>query len=185
MMIRQAVEADAPAIARIHVDTWRSAYQVIVPASHLAALSYTKSEASWRARLVNTSDGSFTYVAERDGQPVGFAWGGPERDGSPDFRGELYAIYVLKQRQGCGLGKRLVTAVAGRLSGQGINSLLIWVLADNRAKRFYEKLGGLAVAERPASIGGVDLTEVAYGWRDTGSLARQNTILPWTRGGPR
>jgi hypothetical protein len=40
LVIREAAPADAPGIARVHVDTWRTTYQGIVPDQFLARLSY-------------------------------------------------------------------------------------------------------------------------------------------------
>jgi len=39
-MIREATIDDATAIARVHIDAWRTTYATIVPNAHLAALSY-------------------------------------------------------------------------------------------------------------------------------------------------
>jgi hypothetical protein len=37
--------------------------------------------------------GSFYYVVEEEsGQIVGFVTGGPEQDGDPIYRGEIYAL---------------------------------------------------------------------------------------------
>ena len=56
---------------------------------------------------------------------------------------------------------------------QGFKSLLIWVLKENEpARRFYEALGGINVAEKDVEIGGASLTEVAYGWADIQSLVQ-------------
>ena len=44
-LIRPATLEDAPAIARVHVDTWRTTYAGIVPDEHLAKLSYERSQA--------------------------------------------------------------------------------------------------------------------------------------------
>ncbi len=52
MRIREATPDDIPGIARVHVDTWRTAYLGIVPAEHLAGLSYERSEARWREHAV-------------------------------------------------------------------------------------------------------------------------------------
>jgi GNAT superfamily N-acetyltransferase len=101
---------------------------------------------------------------------VGFASGGPERTGDPLFRGDLLAIYLLQAYQGKGLGRLLIRAVVERLLGQDIGSLLVWVLAQNPSRRFYERLGGERVKERSIVLGGADLVEVAYGWRDAGVL---------------
>jgi GNAT superfamily N-acetyltransferase len=111
-------------------------------------------------------------VAEDEsGEIVGFASGGPERSGDAAYGGELYAIYILLPYQQRGIGRRLSFAVVERLARAGIRSMLIWVLADNPARRFYEALGGREVDRKQVEIGGAVLDEVAYGWSDTGVLA--------------
>ena len=52
----------------------------------------------------------------------------------------------------------------------GMPSMLIWVLAKNPSRAFYEALGGQRVYEKQIVIGGETLVEVAYGWRDIHSL---------------
>ena len=53
----------------------------------------------------------------------------------------------------------------------GFGSMLVWVLADNHpACRFYESLGGERVGRKRISLGGANLTEVSYGWRDIANL---------------
>ena len=50
--------------------------------------------------------------------------------------------------------------------------MLVWVLKDNQpACRFYESLGGEPVGRKAIAIGGTDLVEVSYGWRDIAGLA--------------
>jgi hypothetical protein len=48
--------------------------------------------------------------------------------------------------------------------------LLVWVLSDNTARRFYEALGGKYVRAATITIGGVPLPDCAYGWRDISVL---------------
>jgi len=45
------------------------------------------------------------------------------------------------------------------------NSIL-WVLKDNPACRFYERLGGRFIAEKWIEIGGKQLLDVAYVWQN-------------------
>jgi len=45
--------------------------------------------------------------------------------------------------------------------------MLVWVLADNPACRFYEALGGQKVYEKQIERGSTMLNEFAYGWTDT------------------
>ena len=49
--------------------------------------------------------------------------------------------------------------------------MLLWVLEDNhRACRFYESLEGERVGRKTVVIGGRDLVEVSYGWKDIARL---------------
>jgi ribosomal protein S18 acetylase RimI-like enzyme len=181
--IRRARPGDAEDIARVQVDTWRSTYQGIVPQDFLDAMSYDRSAENWR-RVID-GDRSFLlpgvpvffHVVEWQQEVVGFANGGAERravSGSPQgFDAELYAIYILAQHQGHGLGKRLVQALAQDLGEAGFRALLVWVLAQNASRRFYEALGGEEADRRQIPIGGVMLEEIGYGWGDlTVLLAR-------------
>jgi GNAT superfamily N-acetyltransferase len=165
--IRCAQPADAAGIARVHVDTWRTTYGGIVPAEHLANLSYTQREERWRERLTDPNNPTFTYVAETDaGRIVGFATGCPERENDPVYKGELGGLYVLKEYQHRGIGRQLVMTIARHLINLGFTNMLIWVLAENSACGFYAALGGKPVREKMANIGGKDLREIGYGWDD-------------------
>ena len=104
------------------------------------------------------------------GEIVGFVHGGPERTGNPLYTGELYAIYLLAGYQRHGVGRQLTRAVANGLLQHGLSSLLVWVLANNPSRAFYEALGGQYVAEQEITIGTVRLREVAYGWRGVREL---------------
>lgn len=171
MMIRRATAEDAEAIARVHVASWRAAYAGIVPDEFLAALSVEERAAVWRD-AVAPGRKSYLVVAEDEGEVIGFAVGGPEREGDATYSGELYAIYLLPERQGQGIGRALVIDVAQELSRRGLSSLLIWVLAENPARKFYEALGGQVVREKEIEIGGKGLIEVAYGWKSLAPLIK-------------
>ena len=129
-------------------------------------------EARWEQILTADRPAESNFVAETVAcDVVGFAGGGPEREGNPTYRGELYGIYLLEAYQRKGLGCRLVSAVARRLLADGFGSMLVWVLKDNRpACRFYESLGGERVGRKTIAIAGADLVEVSYGWRDIANL---------------
>lgn len=163
MLIRQAVPEDAKSIAKVHIDTWKSTYRGIVPDEYLAGMSYERREAFWEKSL---TDGAKVYVAEEEGNIIGFATGGKIRGEIEDYEGELYAIYILKEFQQRGIGKALTHAVVKQLLESGIHSMLVWVLKDNPSRQFYEALGGVPVKQEMVEIGGAKLEEIAYGWRD-------------------
>lgn len=162
-MVRPATVDDALAIARVHVASWRSTYQTLLPGDFLDSLSEAGYSERW-ARFIDEGS-SRVYVVEHDGEPIGFASGGRERAGETGFSGELYAIYVLDAFQHHGYGRELVSAVVSALRDMGFDDMIIWVLRDNQpARRFYERLGGVTVRTQPITIGSATLEEVSYGW---------------------
>ncbi len=169
-MVRPAGVDDARAIARAHVDTWRSAYRGLLPHDFLQSLSQAAYEVRWRETL-SAGQGQ-VYVAEEAGDVVGFASGGRERAGETGYEGELYALYVLDRAQHHGHGRRLVRAVVEGLRGMGLGDMIVWVLRDNRpARDFYEELGGVYVRSQPITIGSARLEEVSYGWKSLDDVA--------------
>jgi GNAT superfamily N-acetyltransferase len=107
--VREARQEDAAAIAGVHVDSWRTSYRGIVPEGFLADMSYENFEDRWRGWLRDVEDPHWACrVAELpSGQIAGFASGGPRRGPVyPDYAGELYALYLLREHQRAGIGRR-------------------------------------------------------------------------------
>ena len=170
--IRAASPADARPMARVHVDTYWTTYAGIMPAEYLAGLSYRDTESWWERVLSTYYPATSTFVAETDsGEVVGFARGGPEREGNRTYPGELYTVYLLEAYQRRGIGRRLVSAVAQRLLANGLSSMLVWVLKRNRpGRRFYESLGAQPIGQTIVTIGGARFVEMRYGWKDITGL---------------
>lgn len=163
MLIRAARPEDAPAIARVHVDSWRSTYRGLVPDAYLDGLAYERSEAML-SRALGSGGIVFVAVDDADGRVFGFASGGPQRDRELPYSGELYAIYLLAGDQGRGAGRGLVGAMMGALRAAGHANMQVWVLAENPSRHFYEHLGGKRLCTKRIEIGGATLEEIAYGW---------------------
>jgi ribosomal protein S18 acetylase RimI-like enzyme len=168
--IRPARPADAESMARVHIETWRSTYPGIVSAEYLAQLSLERSIALWAKHLSDPA-GEITAVAEDEaGRVVGLASGGPPHEPFKNFDAELFVLYILLACQGQGVGRRLVAQVAAGLQEAGHRALIVWVLRDNPARGFYERLGGRLRGEKVIQIGGAPLVDVAYGWDDLSAL---------------
>ncbi len=172
--VRRAVASDSAAIARVHVDSWRTAYKGIIDENYLASLSYVDREAMWSQAIGNA--GNIVLVAEDTPinvpakTVVGFVSGGTNRAKDTSYAGELYAIYILEEYRGKGIGKKLVRSLVQRLADLNIDSMLVWVLAKNPYRQFYERLGGLFVTSQEIQIGGANFEEIAYGWKDLNPL---------------
>ncbi|MBN2017105.1 MAG: hypothetical protein JW794_03075 [Candidatus Cloacimonetes bacterium] len=70
MNIRPANLKDTYTLATLHIDSWKSAYKGLVPDEFLAQLDYTMRADRFRESLKQSREE--TYVAEIDGELVGF-----------------------------------------------------------------------------------------------------------------
>lgn len=182
--IRAVTLRDAAAIAAVHVASWRETYPGLMPDAMLSGLSVSDRTERWAHILVHAlAHGDVSvFVAERDGDLVGFASGGGQREQdffAAGFTGEISAIYVLGNAQGRGVGRSLMAAVALALHDQGRQGGSLWVLRENQpARRFYEHLGGEVIGEREDPREAVTLFELAYGWRDLSVMAGSPSAAP-------
>lgn len=171
MIIRDATIDDLPAIAQIHISSWQSTYQGILPDSYLASLSTQSREERW-TKILNEPDHGrtiFTLVAEET-DVFAFANGGPIRSDDADYDCEIYAIYIHESHQRRGIGRELMRSLADKLSQAGFQAALVWVLTENPSRCFYESLGGKIIRSSQIRIGGTPLEEIAYGWPDIHTL---------------
>ena len=177
MEIRPARLEDAEAIAKVHVDTWRTTYAGIVPDEFLAQLSQERSARMWRRALQDEERQGCLFVAEEaQAGVIGFVSGGPLREevpGHPVYEGEIYAIYVLAAHRGKGAGSRLMERAFRWLAEHGLASVVVWVLKENPSRGFYQALGGVPIAEQEITIGDAPLLEVAYAWPSAAAAARK------------
>jgi ribosomal protein S18 acetylase RimI-like enzyme len=169
--IRKATTSDAQGIAKVHIDTWRTTYHGILPDEFLSNLSYDRARRNWETTHLNPNSQNAVYVAE-DGPRniVGFAICGSDRDNDPVYKGEIYGIYVLQKMQRRGIGKQLILAAVQDLKSRGFSSMVVWVLAYNPSRRFYEEMGGEHVERRDITTGGKLLKEFGYGWKNLDSM---------------
>jgi ribosomal protein S18 acetylase RimI-like enzyme len=173
--VRRAIVDDAEAIERVRTDTWRDAYRGLMPDSLLDGLGYDATRR--RVLMAAQAPEQFVLVAEDDDAVIGFCIGGRSRPPEERHRGEVYAIYVLPEHHGRGIGRAMLQAAAKELVDRGFTSMMIWVLRENApSRRFYERMGGTWVRDEERELDGVLITESGYGWADVGPLAAQAAL---------
>jgi len=168
ILIRNAEQEDARAIALVRVDSWRSTYRGLLPASFLNGLSYRDAEHHWNGILADPAQHGWAYVAEADGgQVVGFSLCGRTRDPLLPLEGELFALYLLQSHQRRGIGRQLFLAAVHQLRRAGLRGMLVWALETNQpARAFYERMGGTPAGQKNSVFGGMRVIQVAYRWDD-------------------
>lgn len=165
--IRQARPADAEGIAAVHVDAWRATYPGLVPSGVLVRLSRRAQTRQWSSQLSSRRFAEWVVVAELDnGTIIGFGSCGEARTTGLPQAGEVFTLYVSPEHQDRGIGRALLLQLFDLLIDRGLTSALVWVLAENPSRFFYEAMGGRRVAERHERLWNTMLRQTAYGWDD-------------------
>ncbi|KAB8125978.1 GNAT family N-acetyltransferase [Gracilibacillus oryzae] len=164
MRIRLANLSDVPRIVTVHVHSLKASHADFLPADFLSGLDGNYSTARFRKALNLPENKEKIYVAEEEGAGIiGFVWGGLARKQNSNDSGEIYAIYILEEYQGKGIGKKLVQTLAAGFSTMKINTIMVDVLADNLPScQFYEALGGVKIGEGSFEVAGVRLKDITY-----------------------
>jgi len=165
--IRQARQSDVPKIAELYVETWRTTYAGTLPDKVLVNMSVERQSVNW-ARAIQRGREIIMVAADAEAGVVGVGSAGPNRDVSSTYAGEVYTLYVLPDFQDGGIGERLLAHLFRALLEQGKGAAVIWVLAPNPSRFFYEAMGGIREGDRDEKLWGTTLKELAYVWQDLG-----------------
>ena len=158
--IRTATETDRYDIGRVYCESWKAAYQNLLPRTYLDTLT----PESCVPEKVSADD----IVLEKRGAVVGICHISEARDREDKAWGEVVAIYLLPEMWGTGVGSELLQEALKRLKENGFRNICLWVLKDNiRARKFYDKNGFQASGnEREIEIAVCRVSEVEYSYYD-------------------
>jgi len=142
--IRNCEFNDIPDIAHIHVLSWKDTYRGLVPQDYLDGLSIEAREKGWESIFRDeTSEDSNVLMAYVNNLPAGFISFGQARDATMKGRGEIYAIYLLKEFWSKGIGFLLFERARETLLKEGFSECYLWVLDTNKnAIDSYSRWGG-------------------------------------------
>ncbi len=166
-MIRYSTVNDIHGMGIVYVDTWKAAYQGMIPQDYLDGLTYESWEEKYRARFSQITDYNVA-VLDLDGRIIGVTSMMKTRDDDlPDSFGEIVSIYVLPEYWHQGLGKMMLEWAVKELKKQGFTDCVLWTLEDNhRARRAYEHFGfERDGARKSQEFCGKDVWEIRYRMR--------------------
>jgi L-amino acid N-acyltransferase YncA len=162
--IRLAGPDEARTVAEIHVRAWQWAYHGQIPRHILDGLSVDRREGWWREVIQEHRDHR-VWVAERDGEIVGFAATQPSEaeDAGPEVA-QIAAIYLDESVVGTGIGRALTRHAIEDFRARGFHTVIWWVLETNeRTRRFLERGGWhLDGATKSEDARGFELREIRY-----------------------
>ena len=132
-------EDDIYDVARLHLESWKTAYRHILPEEMVCRLSLREFIATWKTILRDAGrvnwvyddrNGIQGYVSCRHESEYGWK------------RGEIIGIYVAPESWGRGIGKRLMGHALKWMSAQQCDVADLWTIVENRrARKFYESIG--------------------------------------------
>jgi len=171
--IRDATIDDAAAIAKVNIASWQSTYRGLIGDATLDAMRFEDYLKKWNSILSLPQNENVCFVAESDKEGIiGYFLCGEKQFEKYSFEGELFAIYLLKEYQGQGIGKRLFLKSVEELKHRGIHSFLLFVLSSNTGSRkFYESFEPDFIAKEIITIDNKQYSDTCYGWSDIRSIS--------------
>jgi ribosomal protein S18 acetylase RimI-like enzyme len=158
MKIRHAKTSDFQDIAAIHTESWMDAYSNVLPEEFLAGQLTQVLSRHWRDIHIQNED--ILLVAEEE-LLVGFVavWCRPV-----PF---IDNLHVRPSHRSKKLGTALMQAAVKKLVHKGHKAGYLWVFESNeKAIRFYGRLGGVQKEKAIKSIFGYDVPSLKIEWDD-------------------
>jgi len=153
LSLRDAVTADAPAIAALHSANWRTAYARILDPAFLAGPIDADRMAEWTRRFEESAPQREIVVATSEDRGLaGFVCF--EHGADLEWGGFVDNLHTAEAVRGAGAGKALLREAARRVAaGDPEAGLWLWVMEDNQpARGFYAAIGGRIVDHSPATF---------------------------------
>lgn len=157
MTFSKMKNSDVPELAVHHVQSWKETYQGIIPDEYLNGLTVESRVNLWTKVLENKDH--YGEIVRAEGKIIAFISAGRFRGDGDLSKNEIFAIYISKAYQRRNLGRELC---ARYFTATENSNAYVWVLKDNPACAFYEKLGGRNVGEADVEMGGQVFKELLY-----------------------
>ena len=144
VIIRRAEFNECPELAKIKGEVWNTTYRGIYADEALDNYDIAKNTRIFEQ--IRNNPGIELVLAEVDGKIVGLMTCGNLYKPVEGFCQEVGLLYILKDYQRMGIGRRFLTAAAEIVRRNGHDRFLVSVNSRNQnAIRFYERMGGLEI----------------------------------------
>lgn len=150
-IIRKNELKDQEQMAHIKVDGWRTAYDKIVASKYLNELNYEEQTERYIRSFEDYKD--LVLVAVEGNEVLGYSCFDIKKF-YEKYDSELVSLYIKPDHKGKGIGSALFKETVKELLSRDRKNMIVWCFAENeKAIRFYEKLGGKNVEIKQAKIG--------------------------------
>jgi len=166
--IRVATAADAETLSRLGCDTFTESFGHLYSAEDLDLFLTGKHSVEAYAALL-ADDQSTAWIADDDhGEAIGYLTATPCGLPVPDIpkrAGEVQRFYILEDRQGGGLGGRMLNEALAWMAPR-FDPIYLSVYAENfGAQQFYERCGFVKIHKYDYLVGNQADPEWIMEWR--------------------
>ena len=156
IVYEKATLDDAYSIRYIGAYSWRETYTGLVPDDYLEyKIDHFEDKVEREKELIKNSN---YYVARVDNKTVGFVVFGKSEDTKYSEYGYLGALYLLKDYQGYGIGKKLFEIAVKGLKELGYSKMMLECMEGNNTINFYKKYSGEVIDTIDFSLNSGNLT---------------------------
>jgi len=171
--VREANILDAEKIASIYVTSWRESFSGLVEQEYLDNMTINSRTEVWKG-ILKKEFCTTLVVEDQNSNVIGFISGGKFRS-KKSCDSEIYAIYLLKDYQHLGIGKKLRNALCRLLIRRGFKSLCVWIFKENINNRSFFTKGSMKIDESEVKIGNQKLEEECFYWKDMNDFFKKET----------
>ena len=144
MIVRKAERRDLPALGRLGAMLMRAHYD-FDPQRFLAAGPDTERGYAWFLGGMLESHEDVVFVAETDGEIVGYVFAALEPLSWKELRGPagfIHDVAVAEESRKSGIATKLMEAAMEWLQGRGAPRVILWTAAPNAAAQaLFRRLG--------------------------------------------
>ena len=144
IVIRKATIEDAYGIEYVGANSWYETHTDLMPQAYLEERIKTVEDKIPRAEQLLGNVDTY-YVATHNNKVIGILYFDKSQSDKFPNHGYLNSIYVLKEYQGIGLGKKLFIKCLEELINMGYNDMYLECLVGSPTQSFYEKYDGYIV----------------------------------------
>lgn len=139
--IRLATENDCYELSKLKHEVWNTTYRGIYPDEKIDNFDFGKNKNKF-VEIINNPEIEL-YVVEHNGKLVGYMdYGTPHRP-FENYNQEIGLLYLSKDCQGAGLGRKLFNIAYDKIKEKGYKEFFISCNKYNYpSQKFYKKMGG-------------------------------------------
>ena len=140
-IIRLANKNDCQELSNLKHIVWEETYRGIYSDNKIDNFDYEKNKEKFLNMILNQN--IELYVVEVNGKLIGYMDCGRPYRPYKNYEQEIGLLYLLKEYQRKGIGKKLFNIAYNRIKENGYNEFFICCNKYNSAKEFYKKMGGI------------------------------------------